>query len=169
MDGRQYQPNLSSISLTTTPDHRGGSVGPLPWRTTPRRIGESRPGDLRSEDPGDCLMSRETNIDSLVKTRFEEAQRFSTSERYHMLGQYTEQRLYIVPRPGYVCSNSTCADFLRENQHCGWYKDGGSSNPHCRGIETRVLWPAKVRLLLRGNGNLMGKGVVYRRPGLTLP
>ena len=66
-------------------------------------------------------------IDSLVKTRFEEAQRFSTSERYHMLGQYTEQRLYIVPRPGYVCSNSTCADFLRENQD--WKPSG---KPICR-------------------------------------
>ena len=27
-----------------------------------------------------------------------------------------EQRLYIVPRRGHVCSNSTCTDFLRENQ-----------------------------------------------------
>ena len=27
-----------------------------------------------------------------------------------------EQRLYIVPRCGYVCSNSTYTDFLRENQ-----------------------------------------------------
>ena len=35
-----------------------------------------------------------------------------------MLGQYTEQRLYIVPRRGCVCSNSTCTDFLRENQPC---------------------------------------------------
>ena len=32
-----------------------------------------------------------------------------------MLGQYAEQRLYIVPRRGYVCSNSTYTDFLREN------------------------------------------------------
>ena len=33
-----------------------------------------------------------------------------------MLGYCTEQRLYIVPRCGYVCSNSTYTDFLRENQ-----------------------------------------------------
>ena len=30
--------------------------------------------------------------------------------------RYTEQRLYIVPRQGHGCSNSTCTDFLRENQ-----------------------------------------------------
>ena len=29
----------------------------------------------------------------------------------------SEQRLYIVPRQGYGCSNSTCTDFLRENQY----------------------------------------------------
>ena len=32
-----------------------------------------------------------------------------------------EQRLYIVPRRGHVCSNSTCTDFLRENQACAQY------------------------------------------------
>ena len=34
-----------------------------------------------------------------------------------MLGQYTEQRLYIVPRRGYGCSLSACTDFLRENRN----------------------------------------------------
>ena len=33
-----------------------------------------------------------------------------------MLWSYTEQRLYIVPKRRYVRSNSTCTDFLRENQ-----------------------------------------------------
>ena len=32
------------------------------WRTTPRRPGESRPGNLRTEHHGGCWMSRETNI-----------------------------------------------------------------------------------------------------------
>ena len=35
---------------------------------------------------------------------------------------YPEQRLYIVPRHGHVCSNSACADFLRENQGCDFGK-----------------------------------------------
>ena len=35
----------------------------LQWRTTPRRTGEPRPGNLRPEDRGDCLMSRETNTE----------------------------------------------------------------------------------------------------------
>ena len=43
------------------PGEDRGLAEVLQWRTAPRRPGESRPGNLRPEDPGGCWMSRETN------------------------------------------------------------------------------------------------------------
>ena len=94
-------------SVATYTAVRHGERGPRldPFRGRRRRL-------LRS------LNRENTRLIPSEKPVLRKFQRFSTSARYRMSRYCTEQRLYIVPRCGYACSNSTYTDFLRENHVC---------------------------------------------------